>query len=572
MASALGMRAGLTPALMEELGAGITDRTLPPILFQLGDAPDGSPRWGLAHLVRCRANGFMIVIPASEEMKTILKAMVEAPVEALFYVGTVQVLNVRGRVLGDGAAELVDLPWEAATQFIKQSSLRGQLQRQSAVVGLEIAGERCRPQPTSVQQLAEEWIVHVMDEDCAQEYITAAEEELQPVGDEPPPLVEPGREEEELAEDPQSLRERIKELEAQVLASKTGIKAPVAAAPPPPSMYGKTAGLFQAPRGQAVTAEDMQHLQVLAGTPPPRLGQHETRRQLTPLGEVPLQDGLMAEMDKEVLDHELGSWALGSGAKEASSLSQLLVTQVQQNSLLLQKVLQQSKPSDPILGALTGSDSGSANSSAGVKGCVAREAFCRTAKDLEMVSTVVRRNALAELGMDVAREDESVMRRYIERRIPLADHRLLCHVATLAAEGWAVAFQSKNQQMLGFLSILLMFVEQVALDQGKLQLGWLLTGLAEPNHQVHFGHAKRPGLKPFSRLASPLWVSANLAYLRDLDYLESRMDQVGNKKKTTSAAAEEDAEKSGKPAPKRKNRKGKGKGNDAEEGTKEAAK
>ena len=106
----------------------------------------------------------------------------------------------------------------------------------------------------------------------------------------------------------------------------------------------------------------------------------------------------------------------------------------------------------------------------------------------------------------------------------------------------------------------------MALDQGKLQLGWLLTGLAEPNHQVHFSHRKKPGLKPFSRLANPVWVSANLAYLRDLDFMESRMEQVGKKKPGAlpDADPESDRPSTKTKTPKKKNPKGKGKGNEAD--------
>lgn len=567
MAEALVLKAGLDPGMIEELSAGISDRALPAVLLRLAEAPDGSPRWGLCYLVRCRANGFMLLLPDSEEIRQAMQQMVEAPVEFFFHAGVINVLSARGKAVGETAVELADLPWTAAGYFIKQGALRGAILRQSAILGLEFGNERVRPQPASVQMLADEWIVHAMDDEAAQEYATAAEEDMHADGEEDAKPVDPSGSAAAQPESPEELRKRIKELEAQVLAANKAKAVPGAAAV---EMYGKTPGLFQPQRAIDVSPNDLQHLQALAGQPPPRVGQHEHRRQLAPLADAPLQDALMAEMDKQVIEPELGSYALGQPMQDPQTLSKLLVTQVQQNSLLLQKMLQHQKPTDPILGALSGSDSASGSSSTGVKGCVAREAFCRTAKDLEAVSTVVRRNALAELGMDIAREDESIMRRYIERRIPLADHRLLCHVATLAAEGWAVAFQSKNQQMLGFLSILLMFVEQVALDQGKLQLGWLLTGLAEPNHQVHFGHSKRPGLKPFSRLASPLWVSANLAYLRDLDYLESRMDQVGGKKKSAAAALDDDGDK--KPAPKKKNGKGKGKGGDSEETAKDATK
>lgn len=150
------------------------------------------------------------------------------------------------------------------------------------------------------------------------------------------------------------------------------------------------------------------------------------------------------------------------------------------------------------------------------------------------------------------------MRRYVERRIPLPKHRLLAHVCTLMAEGWATAYQSGNAEMLGFIGKAMIFCEQVALDQGRLQLAWLLTGLPEPNSQMMFSHRHRPGLKPFSRLSAPTWITANLAYLKDLDYIEGRMTSLGKNKQSpggTPNATAEDKEKK-----KQQHPKGKGKG------------
>lgn len=48
-----------------------------------------------------------------------------------------------------------------------------------------------------------------------------------------------------------------------------------------------------------------------------------------------------------------------------------------------------------------------------------------------------------------------------------------------------------------------------------------------------------PGLQPYARLCHPAWVSANIAYLKDMDYPESRLSTLGlqktNKVKTGDA-------------------------------------
>ena len=76
------------------------------------------------------------------------------------------------------------------------------------------------------------------------------------------------------------------------------------------------------------------------------------------------------------------------------------------------------------------------------------------------------------------------MRTYIEKRLPLNDQRTLQHVASMAAFGafgWEAGFRSDNQEPMAFASRLLVFSEQVALDSGRIQLGYLLAGFPDPS-------------------------------------------------------------------------------------------
>ena len=169
------------------------------------------------------------------------------------------------------------------------------------------------------------------------------------------------------------------------------------------------------------------------------------------------------------------------------------MTQMAQNQLLLQKLLG-NKHSDPVMASLAG-DSGSASSSSGVKGCMAREAYVKVIQDLSKVAEVVQSNAASELGISSLKIDANLLKKYVERRIPLAEHKLLSHVATALAEGWSTGFETGNVGLLGFCAKMLMFVEQVSLDAGKLQLGWLLLFYPEPAAHLHFGLRRTPGLK-----------------------------------------------------------------------------
>ena len=186
--------------------------------------------------------------------------------------------------------------------------------------------------------------------------------------------------------------------------------------------------------------------------------------------------------------------------------------------------------------------------------------------DNHKVAEVVRVNALREVGMDPCREDGSLMRRYIERRIPLAEHRLLAHFATLLGEAWATGHASGNTELLGVIGRMMIFTEQVAIDSGKIQVGWLLTGVAEPPFHLLTSRQKHPGLQQFSRLSAPGWVAANLAFLRDLDFLESRVaasnkTNPGNKKE----ADKEKDDKIPKGAGKAKKKKNQGHDDEAQE-------
>lgn len=71
-------------------------------------------------------------------------------------------------------------------------------------------------------------------------------------------------------------------------------------------------------------------------------------------------------------------------------------------------------------------------------------------------------------------------------------------------------------------------------------------------------------MEPFSRLCSPSWISANLAYVKDLDYIEARMSNMGKPSKAAQHPEEENPNPRAKAKPKAK--KGKGKGDQSSQG------
>lgn len=502
-----------------EKGSG--GRVLQAVHFKLTVDPeeDSDTTVAAAHVVFSRSGGFMVVVPQHHAIRSTLDGWSEhgVPLAPGFYECSIAVETARGRVIGEAQAELVDFPWGAASYFWMPSSTK----REVKVLGFEVLGTVGRPSKGAVYEAAEHWIgTGGMDEETAAEYHTGEELELdQPNGPGQAAPIDP--------EVVAALQARIQELEQMVPTVQQ-----VGASPKQPGTrvtpevvvsHAKAPPLFNTPgRRSELTKGDWNKLQQLAGPPPPRVGKQETRRSALPLPTVEQDDAFLME-DRDV--EETGTLEEAQTIQEAGTVEQLLAAQLKQNHLLLKKLVGQ-RSTDPVLGALSGSDN-AAGSSSGVKGCVARDVFVRTLEDLPRVSRLMRQQALKELGLHPSQEDGSLMRTYMERRMCLADHKLLSYLAMMLSESWAVAFDHQDEIMMGCLAKMFFFVEQASIDNGRLQLAWLLTGMQEPPFHLLTSRRKQPGLQPFARLRPPAWVSGNLAYLRDLDYIEGRLQALG---------------------------------------------
>ena len=178
--------------------------------------------------------------------------------------------------------------------------------------------------------------------------------------------------------------------------------------------------------------------------------------------------------------------------------------------------------------------------------------------DLGRVAAVTQANAARELGLAEEKIDGTLMKKYVERRIPIGDNKMVGYIAYMMAEAWMVGWEAENLQLLGIVSKVLYFLEQTSLDAGRMQLAWLLTGMAEPPLNLYANNRRRVGLQPFCRLCHPTWVAANLSYVRDLDILESKMLSMGKPSKALLQQEEHEPEEG--PKPKRRVRPPKGKG------------
>lgn len=318
----------------------------------------------------------------------------------------------------------------------------------------------------------------------------------------------------------------------------------------------KAPPLFQnsAARGE-IRAEDWARLQQLAGSAPTKMVRAEAQR---PRGQPTAQDfqlQLFADLEKEAVEAADGPGAhMMPDESIQDPMQQIMMMQLKQNQQLLEKLCAP-KHRDPVLGALAGGGSGSESASgSGVKGCLARDAFLVAVQDVEKVASMAMANAARELGMSRDRIDASLMRTYVEKKIPLAESRLLANLATMLAESWAIGFEAKNIALMGVVSRMLFFVEQSAIDGGRMQMGYLLGGFPEPAMHL-LSQRRRSSLSPFAKLCNPAWLSANIAYLKDLDYIEARTQQLG-KTDPKGKGQEDQEEKVPKPKPRVKPPKG----------------
>ena len=126
----------------------------------------------------------------------------------------------------------------------------------------------------------------------------------------------------------------------------------------------------------------------------------------------------------------------------------------------------------------------------------------------------------------------------------MGEHRTLALIGSFAGHAWQRARETDNVEMEAWFARLVLFVDQAGTENGRTQLAWLLAGLPEPSWSTMM--RRKSGLKPFAKSCPSLWASANLAYLREMDWLSSKMassssgDPSKDLGKDTAAAEEGD--------------------------------
>ncbi|CAE7269931.1 unnamed protein product, partial [Symbiodinium necroappetens] len=423
----------------------------------------------------------------------------------LYKPAEVEVETVRRRVAGSKEIYLVDAPWGALSYFRKSG--RGSFE----LLAIRKDSQVVRPIRSAALELADRWIAEVVDDPALGEYVTAASQ------------VGSGRDtpedDEEAAQDDvvSQLQARILELEAQTTASAE--RAPLTRGPR--SLFDGLAG-----GSPDLTAQDWKRLQEAAGPQPHRLAQHERQ---------PREAGAQAEND-DLAEIELEALAQDDAPADPAqaAMMRFLATQTQ---VLAQLAAARTPPSDPIAHALQGSGgSGSEGGSSvtGARGVAARDAYLRVLKEF---AQAVAARAQTELGL--ASQTPGMMRQFMERKVPIRELKTLTLMGFFFAHMWEDA-RSQGDELAEFWAARgLVMVEQWAIDNGRSQMAWLLGGLPDPDTSL-LQH-RRSDLRPYARLCQSTWIAAQVAYLRDIEFLEGRM-KTGTRGGPTHTATGEEAE------------------------------
>ena len=484
--------------------ATVGERPLPFVYFLDTTEP---PAWrATAFLLRHRAGGFLAILPADDQVAEQLAVLADegSPTPLLYTEADLPAETPRRRSVGPVGAFIVDASWASLHLFRRATSRAAGAQLLPTVAMTGPDGQVVRPISETAHQAADIWIRGATSGEAAPpaaelaEYLTA-ESQLGDGEDEADERAA-GAEGEQVVDQVSQLQARIRELE------QANARHP-AVVPQEPARRGAR-DLFPDPGpGAALPTLDASAwaaLRAAAGAAPPHLARHER----APRAEAShVSDNLLAELELGATEDALGS------PPSTMALHRLLLAQTQ---LLTQ--LAQSKEKDPISSALSGAKE---DTGLGGRGSAARDAFTRLLTDDQTVANAIRRLGAESLGLDVEHPPSNLMRQFAEKKLPSADLKLVTLVARMAAHAWQVGRETQNVALEAWMSRLLLFLEQTAVEQGRTQLSWLLTGLPEPNYSALA--RRRSGVRPFAQLCPSTWITANVAYLKEMEWVQNRL-------------------------------------------------
>ena len=178
----------------------------------------------------------------------------------------------------------------------------------------------------------------------------------------------------------------------------------------------------------------------------------------------------------------------------------------------------------------------------GAKGAAAMEAWRRLLREQPQAVTRIMRRQVAEANLGGPESVETPDSRVHSLREYLASNICFDKSRGLAYFGWALATIGDLMKAGAWheaeaeLLLTLARIEQVALDEGRWGLAWILTHLPEPPWARIAHRAPNSALKPFTRLLPPSWAAAAASYVRDMNTLNELKKKSGVNAKGSGSA------------------------------------
>ena len=142
---------------------------------------------------------------------------------------------------------------------------------------------------------------------------------------------------------------------------------------------------------------------------------------------------------------------------------------------------------------------------------------------------------------------KSVMCRYLERYGGFRDQRTWGLVQWQLGQVFDLLGSGQVEGAKDTLALLMLMVDQLVLDAGSPELGWILTLQQDPPASLFSAPSNVPGssLRPYSHLSDPKWIATALAFVKEMETLANRRAEISRKATPASPASTHE----GPPAP-----------------------
>lgn len=110
------------------------------------------------------------------------------------------------------------------------------------------------------------------------------------------------------------------------------------------------------------------------------------------------------------------------------------------------------------------------------------------------------------------------------------------------------ALQNDMDGVREHIALTMTAVEQSVQDNGRWELAWQLTLLEDPPHQLwgYRGNNLNPRVRAFAPLCVQRWATVALAYMKEVDFIQSRRQDVTKKPQQPGAPSAPSPKKKGK--------------------------